>query len=135
MLSADGHDDDSESEAIALLTDIRRVFDEQAVERIPSAALQGAPVDRYEAPWREINHGRPLSPHSLAARLRPFGIRPQMIRFSGGLVARGFERSAFEDAWDRYLGEPEADGEEDEEDEPVSTSADRNGRNTVTRPQ
>ena len=35
--------------------------------------------------------------------LKPFGIAPEVIRLPGGGTPRGYLRSQFEDAWERYL--------------------------------
>ena len=134
-LSADAQNDDAESEAIAMRTDIRRIFDERNIDKIESALLLDAFLKRDEAPWNEINRGRPLSPHGLARRLHPIDIRPKVIRFSINRTARGFTRKAFEDAWARYLGDPESEDDEDETEVPAPPSTDRNRRNTVTRLQ
>jgi hypothetical protein len=43
-----------------------------------------------------------LTPSGLASHLRPFGIRPDSVRF-GGKTLKGYQRLQFEDAWRRYL--------------------------------
>jgi hypothetical protein len=53
-----------------------------------------------ESPWADIR-GKPLSDVGLAARLRPYGIKPKTIRI-GDTTPRGYWREHFEDAWRRY---------------------------------
>ena len=59
-----------------------------------------------DRPWAEINHGRPLTKHSLARRLRPFRIGPGTIQLAsgrGGPTAKGYKLEQFQDAFGRYL--------------------------------
>jgi len=55
-------------------------------------------VERESGDW----YGKPLTTRELAKMLKPFGIKPKVIRI-GDATPRGFERAAFEDAWTRYL--------------------------------
>jgi hypothetical protein len=47
----------------------------------------------------------------VALLLRPFGISPRVVRLDKsqdrGSTARGYHRGDFEDAWQRYLPDPE----------------------------
>lgn len=42
-----------------------------------------------------------MCPLQLARKLKPFGIRPKLLRLAVG-VSRGYERAAFEDVFTRY---------------------------------
>jgi Protein of unknown function (DUF3631) len=51
-----------------------------------------------DAPWCEQG----TDPHALARMLRPFEVKPRLVRV-GEAVFRGYVKSDFEDAFDRYL--------------------------------
>src|SRR5262249_25048244 len=57
-----------------------------------------------EAPWTNLK-GKPLDERGLAHRLRQYGVRPKTIRIGTG-TPRGYTRSDFVDAWERYLPGP-----------------------------
>jgi len=97
--------DDDASYGVRLLADIRAAFRAAGQpERITSADLVAALVAVEDAPWPSLR-GKPLDPTGLARRLRPFKIKPSVIRF-GDSTARGYERDWFTDAWHRYLTPP-----------------------------
>jgi Protein of unknown function (DUF3631). len=52
-----------------------------------------------------VQHGKPISEAWLARQLRRFGIRPKTLRIDDDR-AKGYERAAFADAFDRYLSGP-----------------------------
>ena len=99
-LSADAEDNDELK--VRLLADVRALFTE-GTEKMTSAGL-AAELARDEAgPW--VVYGKtqhPISQHQLARLLHDFEIYPKGIRI-GVMTLRGYERSAFEDAWSRYL--------------------------------
>jgi hypothetical protein len=90
----------SHSDGIGLLADCHRVIGSD--QRIPSAELTRRLVELEDAPWGDIA-GKRLDARGLAARLRPYGIRPKTMRHADGTNGKGYERSAFGDSWDRYL--------------------------------
>jgi uncharacterized protein DUF3631 len=55
-----------------------------------------------DSPWAEWRGGKPITQAQLARVLKPYGIAPQLIRLPGGGVMRGYLRTQFEDAWERY---------------------------------
>ncbi|NVM57204.1 MAG: DUF3631 domain-containing protein [Desulfobacterales bacterium] len=55
-----------------------------------------------DRPWCEWKKGKPMSPHSLATQLRPYGIKPRQIRF-GDENLKGYYLETFLDAFSRYL--------------------------------
>jgi putative DNA primase/helicase len=57
-----------------LLTDIRSIFDEHQVDRLPSETLVGALVAMPDCPWAEANKGRAITQNWLARRLHDFAI-------------------------------------------------------------
>lgn len=92
----------SHSLGVTLLADIRRVFG--TADRASSAELVRRLVDLDDAPWGAIQRDdRPLDARALATRLRPYGIRSKTMRHADGTNAKGYERAAFVDAWERYL--------------------------------
>jgi hypothetical protein len=86
---------------IRLLLDVRDVFPD---DRLRSETLVERLVGIEEAPWAHLRRGQ-LTASGLARRLRPFDIRPATIRI-GDTTPKGYLRSQFEDAWDRYLPSP-----------------------------
>ncbi|MBI4607081.1 MAG: DUF3631 domain-containing protein [Planctomycetes bacterium] len=118
-----GEDDD---DAVLLLTDIRAVFrrlqglqGSPGVQRVPSGQASDGPVtDRLstakllealhameDRPWREIQRGRPLSPHGLARLLRPFKVFPTTFQATPGAATavKGYRLDSFQEAFRRYL--------------------------------
>jgi len=95
-------EDDAE-QGTTLLADIRAIFDDPPTDRIPSAELSGRLAVLHDRPWPECNRGRPITPAHLAGLLKPFGVRPGTIRMESNETPKGYYRSAFEDAWERYL--------------------------------
>jgi hypothetical protein len=86
---------------IQLLRDIRDVFDQLQVDRIPSAELADQLADIEGAPWADLR-GVPIDAQGIAKRLRAYEVRPDSHRF-GDHTARGYLREDFYDAWRRYL--------------------------------
>jgi len=68
-------------------------------------AFTSAILDRLvkldESPYADIK-GKPLTDRQLALRLRPYNIKPKLVRI-GTQVSRGYARADFYDAWRRYL--------------------------------
>jgi uncharacterized protein DUF3631 len=93
--------DDQGAPAAQLLADVRDLFGDRGVDRLSSAEIVDALVQREDRPWPEW-HGRPLSKRGLARLLGRFGIGPTQLRI-GGDKTRGYDRAAFADAWARYL--------------------------------
>jgi Protein of unknown function (DUF3631) len=100
---------------ILLLGDIRKVFDAQAVDRLPTRTLLAALLVLDETDWTEFRGVRgEQQPHKLkaselAAMLRDFQIRPRSIwptnRTATSKSAKGYRRSQFEEVWLAYCGE------------------------------
>lgn len=95
---------------LLLLADIRAVFDVEKTHEMPSAKLCECLAAIEARPWVECSRGRPITQCQLADRLRPFEIGPKAknIRF-GNQILKGYRREWFEDAWSRYVPEPEAE--------------------------
>ncbi len=94
---------DGRSIGVRLLTDIRSIFAEQDLDRIPSGKLVEALVILEGRPWAEWGKAsKPITQNSLARLLAPFKIRPDGIRV-GDDTPKGYYCRQFADAFDRYL--------------------------------
>jgi hypothetical protein len=89
-------DADDESMMVALLHDIKSVFEERGVTRIGSTELRKALVAMQDRPWADYS-GRAISARRIADMLRPFDIRPEH-----GANVNSYRIESFEDAWRRY---------------------------------
>jgi hypothetical protein len=85
-----------------LLLDIRACFQQQRDKRITSVDLISELCVNPDGPWHTSNSGKKLSPHQMAKLLRPYGIKPKVLRF-GEDTKRGYKHTQFTDAFDRYL--------------------------------
>jgi Protein of unknown function (DUF3631) len=107
-------DDDTSLLALADVDDVFKDKQEgaarvgQVVVALTSEDIVKALValpDRPWATWRKgSGNGRePMTKHSLARLLKPYGFRPKPIRFPEGGVARGYEAKAIRDARERFV--------------------------------
>jgi putative DNA primase/helicase len=87
---------------IQLLSDIRTAFGEG--DRLFSYTLIAKLTADPEGPWIEYNRGKPFTQKQLANRLKDYKILSETV-WIDGKSAKGYKRSAFEDAWTRYLPE------------------------------
>jgi hypothetical protein len=91
---------------IRLLVDIRDVFKDYP-DRITSADLCAGLAAIEGSPWSEDERTRkPITPSGVARLLKPFGISPRTINLgpdSAKHSLKGYHRSDFADAWERYL--------------------------------
>jgi hypothetical protein len=85
---------------VRLLADCREAFAD--ADRLTTQALITYLVEVEEAPWGSWNDGGGIRPRELANKLRPYGIKSQVIRIDAK-TPRGYLREQFEDAWNRYL--------------------------------
>jgi hypothetical protein len=93
---------EEESRGVQLLMDIRAAFDADSSQRLPTVELLRRITAMEASPWGEYRDGRPLSSHQLARLLRPYGIGVTTYRRDSALTVKGYLRSAFDDAWNRY---------------------------------
>jgi hypothetical protein len=105
FLSAQGAED-AQSLGIRLLADCRETLNGH--ERISTTQLIELLCLVDEAPWGEKwwdsykGEQTKGAASNLAWHLKRFGIRSKKIRFEDGPL-QGYEKEAFEDAWNRYL--------------------------------
>jgi hypothetical protein len=90
----------SPSLGIRLLSNIRNLFGADTKALATDVILKELWM-LDEAPWGDMK-GKPLNDRGLAKLLKPYGIKPKVVRL-GGEVARGYVREDFHDAWQRYL--------------------------------
>ncbi|SRR6266498_870540 len=102
-------EENEESIGVKLLTDIRRVFDEQGTDRLSTLdlvkALIALETDNPWAPWWEkdvANNNVKGAGTNLSRKLKRFGIKSRVIRTSDDSTPHGFYRTDFEDVWARY---------------------------------
>jgi hypothetical protein len=107
----DGGDDLIET----LIGDIAAIFDDLGRDRISSAQLIEKLCDIPGRPWAEFGKsGKPITQNKLARLLKPLrqpgddAITPQLIRLpDSDDPVRGYQRSQFDDVFERYLPERE----------------------------
>lgn len=107
MTAHEAYQDEEASLKTRLLRDIRRAFAHAGnPTAIRTRDLLASLCQDAEAPWADHATGG-LNAYHLSNLLRDFGITPANIRFPDGTQAKGYPRSRFTDAWDRYCPEPE----------------------------
>ncbi len=90
---------------IRLLSDLKKVFlDGHALS---TEAILDQLTGLDESPWGDLR-GKPLTDRGLAARLRPYKVKPKTLRI-GDKTPRGYERADFAEAWERYTPTPSAE--------------------------
>lgn len=98
-------DTDVEGLGVRLLADVRTIFEEHKADKLASAALCEALATDPTGPWADYKHGKPVGQAQLARLLKPFGLIPGSVRI-GTATPKGYERKSFEEAWSRYLSDP-----------------------------
>ncbi len=92
----------SESSGVALLADIRIVFDSTKKTKFHSVDLVRELLAPDDSPWRHVSRGEPLDTATLAHQLGGFDVHSKDVRI-GSTVRKGYEKWFFADAWERYL--------------------------------
>lgn len=90
---------EEQGRGIQLLAHMRAVLGDE--DHAFTSAILDRLVKLDESPYADIK-GKPLTDRQLALRLRPYNIKPKLIRI-GTQVSRGYARADFYDAWRRYL--------------------------------
>jgi len=84
-----------------LLTGIREAFGTK--EKLPSAELVDSLLGMEEGPYQELNRGRPINQNWLAKTLTGVIDGKTTTMRVGNRTPKGYRRSQFEGAWQRYL--------------------------------
>ena len=95
--------EDEQSRGTQLLTDIRTVFDRTTATEMFSDTIIEELIKKEESPWGEYKQGKPLTKTGLARLLKPYGVRPTGTIRVGDRTGKGYRRTAFDDAFSRYL--------------------------------
>jgi putative DNA primase/helicase len=93
---------ESDSLGEMLLADLRTIFAEKATDRLASEEILKALLELGDRPWREADHGRPLTLLRLARLLKPYGVEPHVTRI-GDRTPRGYLLDDLQDPFTRYL--------------------------------
>jgi Protein of unknown function (DUF3631) len=114
-LAADAAEQDQDSSlGLRLLVDLHTVYAaDGGAERLDSKTILERLCRLEEAPWDDLR-GKRLDARGLANLLRPYGIKPKVIRV-GDATPRGYERADFADAWRRYLPQQAQHPQQDDE--------------------
>lgn len=109
------------STGVQLLADLHRIFlskrGESLMKENTKPALKTPQLLKMlesldESPWKSYRRdGTPLGSRDLSQLLKPYGIKSTNIWWSTDANSRGYYLAAFEDAWSRYVKEPEAETE------------------------
>ncbi|HXF72894.1 MAG TPA: DUF3631 domain-containing protein, partial [Actinomycetota bacterium] len=103
---------------VLLLRALREIFAEAGTDRLSTLEVLRRLVEREQEPWPRwwgeaveaaLDRGRPprRAGAELAARLKPFGISPRVVKMPDGTTARGYARADLEEAWRVYLSRGE----------------------------
>lgn len=98
-MALSSEDDGQVSVGIRLLGDIREAF--EGTDHMATGELLERLHDFEDAPWGDW-YGKPLTARGLARLLEPYRVAPVKRRL-GGDQHRGYFRSDFTDAWERYV--------------------------------
>ncbi len=101
-LSAQAEAETAEPIEIQLLRDIKEAFDTTGVLQFKPDELLHYLWALQDSPWGNFSNNRPLTRHKLAKLLDRFQIENSQCRIDG-VKSRFYVRSAFEEAFSRYL--------------------------------
>lgn len=92
--------DEDDNVNVRLLSDIKTIF--SGANRLFSDDIVEALKNIPESPWADWGRGKGLSTNQLARLLKPFKITSKTLRIGEDRL-KGYECSAFQDAFRRYL--------------------------------
>lgn len=98
---AQAQDEDAEPAGVMMLDDLAEIFASRREDRIASSELVGDLILLEERPWAEWRHGKPITTQSVAKLLKPFGVKPRVLKLNRS-PTRGYFRSEVEAAAVRY---------------------------------
>lgn len=95
---------DEASLGVELLRDIRDMFGARNADRLRSDEIVNKLAEMADRPWADMPFShRPITQAQLAKLLKPFGVRPDQVRF-GERTFKGYKLEWFERAF-RYIPE------------------------------
>ena len=100
-----------------LLADLHRIFasesgkllmEENNKPALKTQQLLDSLIRLDESPWKTFRRdGSRLNSRDMSQLLKPYGIKSSNIWWTKEKNGKGYYLSAFEDAWSRYVKEPE----------------------------
>jgi len=106
--------EDDDSDGVQLLADVRRVLAQyvRTDGQLGTAKLIRWLADLDGSRWKRYGPGRDeLDARDLARLLRPYSIKPKLVRPAGGEPCRGYNVADFADAFERYLADIKEDSD------------------------
>lgn len=104
-LKVSGIQQEVKSTSIELLSDVQEIFELKNISKIKTSELIKQLIEDDEKPWATYNRGKAIAPRQLSKRLSEYGIKSRDIRFDSDGVKKGYEKSQFLDAFNRYLSD------------------------------
>jgi putative DNA primase/helicase len=101
-LHISGAEQEVVSLSVELLADIREIFERRKTDKLSTADILQELCGDDLKPWATYNRGQPMRARQMANKLKEFSIAPANIR-KNGTVVKGFKRSLFDDAFERYI--------------------------------
>lgn len=102
-----GDSTDGRDAGVALLADLRELFDSEGAEFIRSSRLAELLRMQEDRPWPEFTRGGTISTSAIARLLKPYGIVPRQERI-GGEKCRAYWFADCREPFKRYLPPREA---------------------------
>jgi len=93
---------DLTSAGVGLLRDLKAMFDRSTLDYLTSKAIIADLEGDKEKQWAEWSRGKPITEKGVAGLLHAYGITSKSVGPKGA-QAKGYRKSEFADAWDRYL--------------------------------
>jgi hypothetical protein len=124
LLTGEQNETGPGSTSAALLADCRAAFADEST--VPTEELLARLRSDKEAPWAEMGQAG-ITARRLGTLLGEYGIRSANIRFPDGTQRKGYTRSDFTDAWDRYCA---AEPDPSQPSHPNTASSTRDGQST-----
>jgi Protein of unknown function (DUF3631) len=93
---------DLTSAGVALLRDIKTMFDRSTLHYVTSKAVIDDLTSDPEKPWAEWSRGKPITEKGVATLLHEYRICSRNVGPKEA-QAKGYRRADFADAWERYL--------------------------------
>lgn len=106
-LAEDAEDAGDAAHGHVLIEALRSIF--EAENPIASKTICQRLIDDEELPFADYSGGVGIKPRSLSKLLRPYGIKPKVVRV-GIETPRGYEREQFAEVWQRYTPDEHARG-------------------------